>query len=30
MIDRENASPLIICSPKGGMGIEEVEPKYIL
>ncbi len=30
MIDRENACPLIICSPKGGMGIEEVDPQFIL
>ena len=30
MIDRENACPLVICSPKGGMGIEEVDPQFIL
>lgn len=30
MLDRENACPLIIASPKGGMGIEEIDSKYIL
>ena len=30
IIDRKQALPLLICSPKGGMGIEEIESKYIL
>ena len=30
MIDRERAAPLIIASPKGGMGIEEIDKKFIL
>lgn len=30
MLDRENACPLLIASPQGGMGIEEIEKKYIL
>lgn len=30
MIDREKAAPVIIASPKGGMGIEEIEKKFIL
>lgn len=30
MLDRENACPLIIASPQGGMGIEEIDTKYIL
>lgn len=29
-VDRENACPVFIASPKGGMGIEEIEKKYIL
>lgn len=30
MIDRANACPVIIASPQGGMGIEEIDKKYIL
>lgn len=30
MLDRENACPLIIASPQGGMGIEEIDAKFIL
>lgn len=30
MLDRENASVLVIASPMGGMGIEEIDSKYIL
>jgi succinyl-CoA synthetase beta subunit len=30
MIDREKAAPVIIASPKGGMGIEEIDKKFIL
>ena len=30
IIDRKRALPLLIVSPKGGMGIEEIESKYIL
>lgn len=30
MIDRKRALPLLICSPKGGMGIEEIDKKFIL
>jgi succinyl-CoA synthetase beta subunit len=30
MIDRKKALPLLICSPKGGMGIEEIDKSFIL
>lgn len=30
MLDRARALPLLICSPKGGMGIEDIDKKYIL
>ncbi len=30
MLDRANACPLLICSPQGGMGIEEIEEELIL
>lgn len=30
MLDRENACPLLIASAQGGMGIEELDSKYIL
>lgn len=30
MIDREKACPVIIASSKGGMGIEEIDKKFIL
>lgn len=30
IIDRKKALPLLIASPKGGMGIEEIESKFIL
>ncbi len=30
MLDRENACPLLIASPEGGMGIEEIADDLIL
>lgn len=30
MLDRSNACPIFIASPKGGMNIEEIDSKYIL
>jgi len=30
MLDRENACPLLIISPEGGMGIEEISEDRIL
>ena len=30
MLDRENACPLLIASPQGGMGIEEIADELIL
>ena len=30
MIDRANACPVVIASPKGGMGIEEIDKEFIL
>ncbi len=30
MLDRERACPLLIVSPEGGMGIEEIDKKFIL
>jgi succinyl-CoA synthetase beta subunit len=29
LLDRSKAAPLLICSPKGGMGIEEIDKKFI-
>jgi succinyl-CoA synthetase beta subunit len=30
MLDRENACPLLIVSPQGGMGIEDIDSSLIL
>lgn len=30
LLDREKACPVIIASPQGGMGIEDIDKKYIL
>jgi len=29
LLDRESGGPIIVCSPKGGMNIEEVDSKFI-